>query len=707
MELKHIQERVYAGVLGKLIGVYLGRPVEGWSYEQIRDSFDQLFYYVHRRTGVPLIVADDDISGTFGFFRALEDHGYSPDLSAKEIGESWLNYIIEDKTILWWGGPGRSTEHTAYLNLKNGISAPRSGSIAQNGRAVAEQIGAQIFIEGFAMCYPGDPEKTVDLVKRAASVSHDGMAVEAACHLAAMDALAFSEPRLEVLLDSAYPYVHDDRLKKLITDVREICSRTDDWRAVRVELDRRYGYHLYPGSCHVAPNHAMVLAALLCGQDDFQKSVSIAASAGWDTDCNAGNVGALNGIRLGLAGIGSGTDLRTEVADRLLVITSDGGEAVSDAVRESRNIVRGMCRLNRLQPPPERPRFAFEYPDSLQGFAPCPLSDTPPHMVRVSNAGGSLAIHCFGIGRGADAAVSTPTFVELSAAGSNYLSTASPSLYETQTITAHASLEPGSTGQAQLQLYVIYDGDGEPVRRTSPPQPVREKAGKYEWTIPSLDGCAILRMGIAVVSESHFHGTVLVHDVDWSGAPRQFTQTGILMQTIWDTTPRRFQMWTSSARGFSADMSHTFCISHTGENGLATLGTRDWYDYSVESVLTFSIHDAAGLVLRCRGHRQYYGLLFREGHTLEIVAAKDDVRRCLARREYTYQRDTAYQVAFSCKGNVLQAAVDGKTVLTTADPETAYQSGGCGYLIDRGAMLADGFSVRAVNAGAKLPAAAL
>ena len=155
----------------------------------------------------------------------------------------------------------------------------------------------------------------------------------------------------------------------------------------------------------MAPNHAMVLAALLCGQDDFQKSVSIAASAGWDTDCNAGNVGALNGIRLGLAGIGSGTDLRTEVADRLLVITSDGGEAVSDAVRESRNIVRGMCRLNRLQPPPERPRFAFEYPDSLQGFAPCPLSDTPPHMVRVSNAGGGLAIHCFGIGRGADAAV--------------------------------------------------------------------------------------------------------------------------------------------------------------------------------------------------------------------------------------------------------------------------------------------------------------
>ena len=28
-------ERVYAGVLGKLIGVYLGRPFEGWTYQRI------------------------------------------------------------------------------------------------------------------------------------------------------------------------------------------------------------------------------------------------------------------------------------------------------------------------------------------------------------------------------------------------------------------------------------------------------------------------------------------------------------------------------------------------------------------------------------------------------------------------------------------------------------------------------------------------
>ena len=29
-------ERVYAGVLGKVIGVFLGRPFEGWSYDMIQ-----------------------------------------------------------------------------------------------------------------------------------------------------------------------------------------------------------------------------------------------------------------------------------------------------------------------------------------------------------------------------------------------------------------------------------------------------------------------------------------------------------------------------------------------------------------------------------------------------------------------------------------------------------------------------------------------
>ncbi len=42
-------ERVYAGVLGKIIGVYLGRPFEGWSNERIERELGEVHYYVHEK----------------------------------------------------------------------------------------------------------------------------------------------------------------------------------------------------------------------------------------------------------------------------------------------------------------------------------------------------------------------------------------------------------------------------------------------------------------------------------------------------------------------------------------------------------------------------------------------------------------------------------------------------------------------------------
>jgi ADP-ribosylglycohydrolase len=61
---------------------------------------------------------------------------------------------------------------------------------------VAEQIGAQIFIDGWALVAPGDPELAADLARRAASVSHDGAAIHGAQLLAAMEAAAFVESDL-------------------------------------------------------------------------------------------------------------------------------------------------------------------------------------------------------------------------------------------------------------------------------------------------------------------------------------------------------------------------------------------------------------------------------------------------------------------------------------------------------------------------------
>ena len=88
-------ERVYAGVLGKIIGVYLGRPVEGWTHEQIMADLGEITYYVNDRRDLSLrnhqlVVTDDDISGTFTFLRALPDTDNSLDLTPAQIDQTWL-----------------------------------------------------------------------------------------------------------------------------------------------------------------------------------------------------------------------------------------------------------------------------------------------------------------------------------------------------------------------------------------------------------------------------------------------------------------------------------------------------------------------------------------------------------------------------------------------------------------------------------------
>src|SRR5918999_5603427 len=461
-------ERVYAGVLGKIIGVYLGRPFEGWNYERIISELGEIYYYVNERRDLPLknntlVVTDDDISGTFTFLRALPDYGNSLSLTPSQIGQTWLNYIIERRTILWWGGLGNSTEHTAFLRLKDGVSAPESGSIALNSKVVAEQIGAQIFIDGWAMVVPGDPELAADLARRAASVSHDGEAIYGAQVVAAMEALAFVESDTNKLMDTAASLIPKDSvIFRMIDDIREWYAEEKDWRKTRKRIAESYGYHKYGGNCHMVPNHALIIHALLHGEDDFQRSLMIVNTCGWDTDCNSGNVGCLLGIKNGLAGIDVGPDWRGPVADRMYLPTADGGRCVTDAAREALEIINAARRLAGEAPvaPKAGARFHFDLPGSVQGFQPdedtdykgtATLENVEGHSERGRR---SLAIHYRHIAPGRVARVTTPTFIPPEATDmADYALLASPTLYPGQDLRARV-IANGNNEAVACRLFV-------------------------------------------------------------------------------------------------------------------------------------------------------------------------------------------------------------------------------------------------------------
>lgn len=524
------KEMIYAGVVGKMLGVYLGRPVEGWTYEQIKETFGEIYHFKNHKTGAPLIVPDDDLSGTFTFYRALEDNGYSGDISAEQIGNAWLNYIIENQTILWWGGLSRCSEHTAFIRLKEGVKAPLSGSADLNGRSMAEQVGAQIFIDTWALVNPDNPERTAEMARKAASVSHDGIAVEAAVYLAVMESLAFAEKDVNALMDKALPYISDKKLIRLIGELRSICASSDDWHEVREWIACNHGYDKYPGSCPMITNHLVILMALLMAGDDFHESIMIAVSAGWDTDCNAGNLGCLNGIRLGLEGFDRGTDLRKLVADRLYVVSADGGSCVSDAVLETRKIIAAYAKLNNQTVRQPETRFAFEYPGSVQGFVPYDKYKEEQVLTRIENAIAKkgetgLLLSYEGMGKGARAMACVDTFVDLQPKGKDGTSyfdvLCSPTLYGTQDV--HAVIKCSDTENPDIRFFIDYfDENDEIATAFGALHNLKKGENHICFPVPDTAGHAIYQLGLELTSKKRLDGSVLLKTLDWSNEPAHF-----------------------------------------------------------------------------------------------------------------------------------------------------------------------------------------
>lgn len=699
-------EKTYAGVVGKLIGVYLGRAVEGWSYDAIRETFGEIEYYVNDKVNWPLIVPDDDISGTFLFYRALEDNGYPKDIPAKAIGDTWLNYIVEDKTVLWWGGLGRSTEHTAYLRLKAGIHAPESGSAKLNSRAMAEAIGSEIFIDTWALANPGNPDRAADMARKAASVSHDGIAVDAAVLLAAMEAAAFDESDINKLIDLGLTYSRDDQLNRIIGDVREQCAKANHWRDVRAWLEDNHSYNHYPGPCPMVPNHALLIASFILGGDDVQEGLKIAVSSGWDTDCNAGNLACLNGIRLGLSAFDQGPDFRGPVADRLYVVGADGGDCLSDAVIETRKLRQAAAALGGPEFTAPKERFAFEYPGSVQGWEPCPLHDGPQAVRAVENLntrGGENALLIdFGtIAKGVSGSVSVPTFIDpkpRAKADTSYFEVlASPSIYETQTV--RAKLRAIGSDTPVVRFFVVhYTGDGDLAKIAGDPIHLTGGVNDVTWQVPSTGGLPIHRFGIEVLAERRVSGQLAVLSLDWSGAPKSFEMGGAFElspnMTPFDTTTYWLKSFVSSAEHFRPDVDTTFALSHPDANGIATTGSRDWADYSVSSIFTMDLHERAGLTIRARGHRRYYAALLSGNDTLTLVKRVDESEKVLATVPFAYEENQKIVIELSAKGSTLSVALDGETMLSAEDD--SFVSGGAGMVVDRGTIPVRGFTVRAL-----------
>jgi ADP-ribosylglycohydrolase len=678
-------ERVYAGLLGKVIGVYLGRPFEGWSYDRIQERLGDVEYYVHDEVGVPLIVTDDDIAGTLTFIRAVEDSGRGFGTTAVDVAECWLNYLIEGRSVLWWGGVGNSTEHTAYMRLKDGYGPPYSGSMELNGKTVAEQIGAQIFIDGWAMISPGAPQLAAELARRAATVSHDGEAVYGAQMLAAMEAMAFLTSDVDALLEAGLGQIPGDSIiARMIGDIREWHRTEPDWRAAREKLEAHFGYELYGGNCHIVPNHGLIVLALLYGAGDFARSMMIVNTAGWDTDCNSGNLGCLLGLMHGLDGIDAGPDWRGPVADRLYVPTADSGSGITDVVSESlriTNIARVAVGLQRVAPKGGA-RFHFSFPGSMQGFALVGSGRLENSASAEPGGGRGLAI----IGTG-PLVVSTPTFIPPGARTmpTSYALDVSPIIYSGQQLETTFFVPPGE-GRAIERVAPFlrhYNGDDELVDLRGPHSPAPEGWRTLRWTIPDLAGQPIAEVGLAVDVHPRVAGRLYLDRLHWGGTPKVTLRRPPDGGSMW----RR--AWVGDLYGRGGSWPDSFrLIANTSERRFMIIGAPDWRDYAVEAALTPHMAEAMGLAARVQGLRRHY--LLRCDHRGEMQLIKRDGReQVLARAPFPWHPEESVRLRLEVRGGSIQAYVDGDLLISVLDEIRPLESGGVAVACEMGRVRCD------------------
>ncbi len=710
-------ERVYAGVLGKIIGVYLGRPFEGWTYDRIIAELGEIWYYVHKKRGVPLIVTDDDISGTFTFVRALEDYGFDRQITPAQIGQTWLNYLVEERTILWWGGLGNSSEHTAYLRLKNGIPAPRSGSIEVNGPIVAQQIGAQIFIDGWAMAAPGDPELAADLAKRAASVSHDGEAVYGAQVLAAMEALAFIERDRDCLLDAGQRLIPKDSIiYRMIGDIREWQAGEPDWRIARQRIAAQYGYDRYIGGCHMVPNHALIILGFLYGDDDFSKSLMIVNTSGWDTDCNSGNLGCLMGIKNGLAGIDAspkrgGPDWREPVADKMYLPTADGGRSVTDAVSEAYRLANTGRRLAGGPPlaPKGGARFHFELPGSVQGFAAA-LGEGLG-QVHVANALGhsslgtrSLAIQVDSLFPGQVARASTYTFISPEAARMpGYGLIASPTLYPGQTVRLRLEADRGNPAPTRAQLFLqAYGQDDAPLRYDGPASKLSAgEAAEMSWRVPDTAGAPVFEIGLELDQPGGFYLDYLT----WEGEPEvTLGRPAAGNPPAWPAQGPQLwrRAWVNAVDQWEGWAREPYRVIQNSGRGLLFQGTRQWKNYRVKADVTPALVQSGGIAARVQGMRRFYALFLCEGGVARLVKALDG-DHILAEAPFAWELWKPYSLELEVSNGQagdsarLLAWIDGRLLFDVQDAQRPLDGGGVAVVVEEGHLLAGAVTVGPVT----------
>lgn len=679
-------EKVYAGFLGMNIGIRLGAPVEPtiWTYERIRDTYGDIRGYVKEYKN---FAADDDANGPVYFLRALRDDAADRKLCPQDVARAWLNYTREGVGMFWWGGYGVSTEHTAYLNLKKGIPAPQSGSEEQNGKVIAEQIGGQIFIDTWGLCWPGRPDEAAEYGGIAASVSHDGEGINGARFFCACIAEAFVSDDIGHILETglsklAMGSTYEAVARAVMAFHRE---HPEDFRACRDMLEAEWGYDKYRGNCHIIPNAGVCILALLYGNGDFARTVEIATMCGWDTDCNAGNVGTVLGVMRGTDGLPE--RYRKPINDGIVLSGISGYLNNLDIPTYAKEVALLGYRLCAEEAPKElrdsfkdgEIHFDFDLPGSTHNFRTSdPFFCSVSHTREKARSGeGALKIVMDRMARGDSGRVYyKPFYKREDFSDERYSPVFSPTIYSGQAVSMQLYLEllnglecPGAAP------YIRTAGDGKIHRQGY----IRLEEGAWKeirFRVPDTQGDLIDEAG--VILEGYSPGkskTLAVVYLD------DFTVTGDSCYSIDFTKQcKEFGQITpfSMDHGAWEAQDGRLCLMRC-EDAFAYAGNYYEKDCLVRTTVRPITGENHLLLLRAQGAKRGYALGFSERGKAAIYKNDFGFTK-LAETDFFWEAKNSYEMEARAVGTELSLSVNGKRVLAVEDDRFSCGMFGCGSL---------------------------
>ena len=313
-----LEEKIHGAWMGRICGCLLGKIIEGIRTNELIPFLKEcgnypLHRYVYRADvteetirkykfpfkgrhyvgDIEGMLPDDDINYVIIAQELIQKCGR--DFTPSDVAQAWLS--SQSKDAYW------TAERVAYCNFIKGYAPPQSAIYKNPYR---EWIGAQIRGDYFGYINPANPELAAEMAFRDASISHVKNGIYGEMFVAAMLAVAATtNDAEEIILGGLSQIPATSRLYESVLSV------LDDFKSKKTQeqcFDRihaEYDEYTDHGWTHTIPNAMIVVAALLYGKGDYEKSICMAVETGFDTDCNGATVGSVLGMANGIQTIPS------------------------------------------------------------------------------------------------------------------------------------------------------------------------------------------------------------------------------------------------------------------------------------------------------------------------------------------------------------------------------------------------------------------